>query len=373
LAAFEDIEAHYGRFAREVVAGHPELNQGDRLPPDIRRQLRANKMFGLCLPESCGGQGGNARTLVGAARALVSESGNIGIALSWLLHETISYWLIYRFADERQKTELLPDLAAGRITVSLAVSEPEIGAHPKHLQTEACPENGLWRLNGKKCHITNGPMADWFIILAKTGKSGDRNLFTAFLVPWDAAGLTVAPATALPFLRPCPHAEISLQDCRIDGARVLGPLDRAFTEMAVLFRRVEDVLMASLIHGGLYYELNWLANMAGPYPDALNEDFLYPLGWLKCSIDAMAPLIEKNAEFLDQKMEARKPAPLSLFLRTQADTFQNRFKTLAANVLTEAELNGLALIRDIDALLGIGRQAAQNRIIRAGRELLTPV
>ncbi len=329
-------------------------------------------MFGLCLPESYGGRNENTRLLAGAIRTLVAASGNAGVAMTWLIHEIISYCLIFRFADDHQKNELLPDLAAGKITVSLAVSEPEIGAHPKHLKTEAYPENGLWHLNGKKCHITNGPMADWFIILAKTGKSERKNLFTAFLVHKDTKGLTVSEPAVLPFLRPCPHASISLEDCRINGCRIIGPPDNAFSEMAIPFRRIEDVLMMSLINGAIHSELNWLGKIAGHPSKPPNNKVLNELGHLKCSADAMGALADRAADLLDNKPDSRELTTLPLFLRAQAGEFQRRFKELTANLRGELSPDELPIARDIDGLLGIGRTIAQSRIIQTAKQLLMP-
>lgn len=373
MTVFDDIAENYGRFARTVIAGHPELNQSRRFPADIRRQLIKNQIFGLCLPPSYGGQNKNTLLLANAAKILVSESGNMGIAFSWLIHEMISTWLIAKFADNRQKKALLPDLAAGRITVSFAVSEPEIGAHPKHLKTGAVYQNGAWRLTGSKCHITNGPISDWFIIMAKTGTSQGKNQFTAFLVQKDTPGLTRHAATELPFLRPCPHGGISLDNCRISKSWILGPEDHAYDEMAIPFRTIEDALLMSLVSGGIRFELNRLADAAGRSEKKPDQARLTELGRLKCQADAIDALSETAAALLDKPAKHPKLTTLPLFLRTETDSFQRRFKELAANMPAGLTPDTLPVTRDIDGLLGIGRQAAQNRIAKLGEQRLPTV
>jgi acyl-CoA dehydrogenase len=61
----------------------------------------------------------------------------------------------------------------------VAISEPGVGGHPKHLQTYARPSGNAFLLSGRKTFLTNGPIADAFIVLAVTGREGGKNRYSA--------------------------------------------------------------------------------------------------------------------------------------------------------------------------------------------------
>jgi len=370
MTKLTNIENRYDRFARDIIVGHPELTHKSQAWSDIWKKMAENHMFGLCLPKADGGQGGNLNGLAGAARALASAGGPIGIAMSWLIHEIIGCRLIHAFGDDRQKKELLPDLASGKITVCLAVSEPDIGAHPKYLQTEASFENGKWTLNGQKTYITNGPISEWFIVMAKTGVLDGKNMYTAFLVQKDTPGLHIHDPMELPFLKSSPHGGISLAGCQIAEEQILGPKDRAYAAMAVPFRRAEDVLLVSLVSGGCHFELDWLGQAVGLNKDLLeNKNILFNLGHLKCQADAMNALADKTAEIFVENEKDLRLSTLPAFLRAEAASFQQQFKELTRDLPGAENPAELPVARDIDGLLGIGRQAMKNRMIKMGGKL----
>ncbi|MFP4532855.1 MAG: acyl-CoA dehydrogenase family protein [Desulfobacterales bacterium] len=370
MTKLKNIENHYSHFARDMIAGLPELAHKRPGFSDIWQKMAANQMFGLCLPKDCGGQGGNLKDLAGAASALVSAGGDICIAMSWLIHEIISCRLIHAFGNGRQKKEMLPDLAAGKMTVSLAVSEPDIGAHPKYLQTKASFENGIWTLTGQKTYITNGPISEWFIVMAKTSVTDGKNRYTAFLVNKDTPGLTIHHPMDLPFLKSCPHGGISLENCQINEDQILGPKDDAYKSMAVPFRNIEDVLLMNLVTGGLNLELDRLSREVGQHQDILeNKDLLFKLGHLKCQADGMNALSEKAAEMFLKNEKDMRLSSLPSFLRTHAEAFQRQIKELTADLPGAEGPAELPVTRDLDGLLTIGRQATQNRMIKLGRKL----
>ncbi len=370
MTKLTNIENRYGRFARDIIVGPPELTHKSQAWSDIWKKMAENHMFGLCLPKAYGGQGGNLNGLAGAARALASAGGPIGIAMSWLIHEIIGCRLIHAFGDDRQKKELLPDLAVGKITVSLAVSEPDIGAHPKYLQTKASFGNGTWTLNGQKTYITNGPISERFIVMAKTGVLDGKNMYTAFLVHKDTPGLRIHDPMDLPFLKSCPHGGISLADCQIAEEQILGPKDHAYAAMAVPFRSVEDILLMSLVSGGCNFELDWLGQAVGQQQDLLeNNNILLKLGHLKSQADAINALADKAAEIFVENEKDMRLSTLPHFMRNQAESFQHQFKELTADLPVAENPAKLPVTRDIDGLLSIGRQAGKNRMIKAGGKL----
>ena len=108
---------------------------------------------------------------------LVQQSGLLGLGGLWAGQQVVNRHFLHGFGSLGQRAAW-----RGRV-VSVAISEPGAGAHPKRLTTSATPEGDGFRLDGEKAWVTNGPSADAFIVLAITAMEGERKRYSAFLVP----------------------------------------------------------------------------------------------------------------------------------------------------------------------------------------------
>ncbi len=167
------------------------------------------------------------------------------------MHTPIARFLFPGFGSDMQKNTFLPGIAAGAKIPCLAISEPGVGGHPKRLATVAREHGSAYLLSGEKAYLTNGPIADLFVVLAITAEKGQRKSYTAFIVDAETPGLKKTGPLDLGFLRPCPHGGIILDGCEVDRGRILGRLGYAYTDMALPFRQIEDVMVMGLLVGGI--------------------------------------------------------------------------------------------------------------------------
>jgi butyryl-CoA dehydrogenase len=101
---------------------------------------------------------------------------------------------LLKFGSAEQKREILRPCAAGEQLGCFGLTEPMSGSDAQTMLTVAERRDGRWVLNGSKNFITNGPEADWIVLFAGTGRRADGKLLhTAFVVPLDHAGVTLAP------------------------------------------------------------------------------------------------------------------------------------------------------------------------------------
>ena len=219
------------------------------------RTMARRGLLGWSIPAAFGGEGARFSDILPAVEAFVGAGGRPGLALSWMVHLIVGKVLIAGAANGKQKKEILPAMAAGRWTASIALSEPGAGSDPKRIRTTAVKKGRSYVLDGEKAWLTNGPLADLFIVFAVTGERGGRKGFTAFLVPRETPGLTVREMPALGYLRPSPHCEIRLEGCNLPETAILGRKGRAWEELSKPFRVAEDVLLSGAILGGLDREL----------------------------------------------------------------------------------------------------------------------
>jgi acyl-CoA dehydrogenase len=257
-------------------------------------------LMGLLLPAACGGYGGSHLSAVAVVETLAAEGGNMGIALSLAVHLLVSR-LISEFSQSGPAGVSLEKLARGETTVSLAVSEPGLGAHPKHLRTTARYADGSYILHGEKSYLTNGPIADQFLVFAVTAVEGERKRFGAFIVPKGAEGLSISEPMDFGFLRPSPHCTIKLENCRVPEANVLGEPGTAYETMAVPFREHEDVYLMGMICGGFKWCLEMLLGTVRGKVEGVKRDgkLLEALGETDSLIKSLDLITHEAASLLD--------------------------------------------------------------------------
>ncbi|MEU7580430.1 acyl-CoA dehydrogenase family protein [Streptomyces sp. NPDC041068] len=133
---------------------------------------------------------------------------------------------VHAYGSLTQREQWLPPVRAGHAVAAFALSEPGAGSDAAALALEAAPDGSDgWRLTGEKCWISNAPEADFYTVFARTSPNAGARGVTAFLVPADRAGLTGTP---LDMLSPHPIGALAFDGVRVDGADVLGEVDRGF-------------------------------------------------------------------------------------------------------------------------------------------------
>jgi acyl-CoA dehydrogenase len=138
---------------------------------------------------------------------------------------------------EQQKKQWLPLIASGEVTAAFALTEAEAGSDPSGLTTSARREGEDWVLNGAKRYITNAPIADMFMVFARSDPDARATrAITAFLVPRGVPGLTVAPKDQKMGQFGAWTAAVSLDDVRVPAEAVVGEAAGVGTGFATAMR-----------------------------------------------------------------------------------------------------------------------------------------
>ncbi len=359
--------------ARTVPERWPRLHDMERVPPALREALRAHGLLGAGIPRDYGGLGGDARLIGAGARALAAGSGSAGLALTWLGHHAIAHFLIAGLGSPVQKARILPRAAAGALGLAVAISEPEAGAHPKHLRTRFVPTPGGGRLEGEKAWVTNGPSADVFIVLAIDRVVEGRKHYSAWLVPRDRPGLERTPGVAVPFLRPAGHCGLSLRGVPVTPEDRLGPEGEAFPRLALPLRSIEDALGLSARTGLVEHALTALAagreRPGSPGPGADPE----ALGELAARVALLGAAAREAAELV---REGPGPGlePLLEGGRIAAESILGVLRRLPGLPAGRAHACGpdgrlRALLRDLEGLAGVAARARAARRARIGHRI----
>ena len=186
------------------------------------RTLAGLGLPGMLVPTAYGGSGGDPITVLAALEALGSVCADHGLIFSLGAHLWGCTHPIARFGDESQKSRLLPRLCSGEAMGALAASEPESGSDIFSLKTTARRSDQGYVLRGKKVFITNGPVADVFLVLATLDPAKGPLAITAFLVEKGTPGLCIGGNVEKMGLRTTPMSEVCLEDCELPVENRLG-------------------------------------------------------------------------------------------------------------------------------------------------------
>jgi alkylation response protein AidB-like acyl-CoA dehydrogenase len=200
-----------------------QIERDAKIPEAVVDGFKAMGALGMKVPEEYGGLGlsqvyyNRALTLVGSCHAalgaLLSAHQSIGVAEP-LLH----------FGSEAQKQEWLPKVARTHISAFL-LTEPDVGSDPARVATTATPtaDGSGYRLDGRKLWATNGAIADVVVVMAKVPKGdGHQGGISAFILPYDTAGVTVEHRNAFMGLRGIENSVTLLQDVVVPKENLIG-------------------------------------------------------------------------------------------------------------------------------------------------------
>ncbi|MEE8535524.1 MAG: acyl-CoA dehydrogenase family protein, partial [Kiloniellales bacterium] len=130
------------------------------------------------------------------------------------------------FGSETLKEAYLPAVAAGDKIAAFALSEPEAGSDVAALATTAEAEGDFFRLNGTKTWVSNGGIADYYTLFARTGEGPGAKGLSAFIVEAGTPGVTIAERIRV--IAPHPLATLELRDCRVPKSHRLGAPGQGF-------------------------------------------------------------------------------------------------------------------------------------------------
>ncbi|UUZ73074.1 acyl-CoA dehydrogenase family protein [Polaromonas sp. P1(28)-8] len=162
-----DDADHFAR--QELYPLSQRMDNEEWWPEEAFTLIGKTGYFGITVPEAYGGAGLDMFTSGLVLQAF--SRWNHALALSWVAHENLCLYNIYRNANEEQRKRYLPGLCSGKTVGALGLTEPGAGSDALgSMRTTATPDGGDYLLNGSKIYITNGPVADVLLVYAKTNR-----------------------------------------------------------------------------------------------------------------------------------------------------------------------------------------------------------
>lgn len=210
---------------KEAVPHHESWEHAGITPRSF--WLRAGEEGLLCphIPEEFGGAGGDYRYL-----AIVGEeAARAGItAANFAVHSDIAASYVAHYGTPAQKKRYLPDMVAGRVLGSIAMSEPSTGSDLRAIRTSAERTADGYVINGSKTFITGGINTDLCIVVARTADASGQSKHSLFLVPADTPGFVKSRKLEKLGLKGQDTAELFFDNVKLPADALLGEEHKGF-------------------------------------------------------------------------------------------------------------------------------------------------
>jgi butyryl-CoA dehydrogenase len=214
-------------FARnEVAPTAAERDEEERFDMDIFHKMAELGLTGIPWPEEYGGIGSDYLAYCIAVEELSRVCASTGVTLS--AHTSLAGWPVYKFGTEEQKQKYLRPMAQGEKIGAYGLTEPSSGSDAGGMKTTARLEGDHYVLNGSKIFITNGGIADTYIVFALTDPSSRQRGTSAFIVEKDFEGFSVGKKEKKLGIRSSPTTEIVFEECRVPKENLLGKEGEGF-------------------------------------------------------------------------------------------------------------------------------------------------
>jgi len=322
------------RVAREKVAPRAaELDETGEYPQDIFAAYRDVGLLGLSIPQEYGGSGAGFLALALAVEEVAKYCNSSALIL---LLSALSTQPINLGGSEEQKRQWLPRSAAGEIRGAFCLTEPNAGSDAAAIESRARRDGDDYVIDGEKVYISGGSVADYVCFFAKTNGDGTQAI-SAFVVPADSPGFSVARTDRKMGVIGVPTANIVLQDCRVSAANRLGEEGRAFRTVMLTLNTCRPVVGArglGLAEGAIAYALDYARERKTfGKPLVEHQAIQMMLAEAAIQIEAARHLVYHAASMVDEGKYDRQHAPYLSIAKTFATEMCIRVSSDAIQIL----------------------------------------
>lgn len=304
-----------------VEARAHEIEESNRIPPELLRGAAELGLFGLSIPEEYGGVG-----LGALGRCAVYEAmgqGHMGFGGMISAHASIGTSGLVKLGTEEQKRRFLPRMATGECVAGFAITEPSSGSDAANIRTRAEKRGDQYVLNGTKHYISNAPMAGLLTVIAITDPAKGARGMSAFLVePQSTPGVSIGKIDEKMGQKGSLSAEVIFEDAAIPAANLLGPLDLGYREALGILTNGR-VGIAARSTGAMQRLLDLSVAHAQAReqfgrPIAEFQAVQFMLAEMEIAVQTSRVLWQKVAWMVDEGQDVRRMASVAKYHATEA-------------------------------------------------------
>ena len=224
---------------REIIPRAAGWNEAERFPHEIVEPLAALGVFGIQIPERYGGAGMGMLDLTVAVEEIARADASVGLTVA--SHNLLCMDHIYLAGTEEQRHKYLPRLASGKSLGAWCLTEPDSGSDAGAARTRAIRRDGKsgveWVLNGGKSFITQGSVAEVYVVLASTTPVRKQKGLTAFILEKGMPGLCPGRLVEKMGLWASDTADVVIEEVVVPDDHRLGQVDSGFFDTGKVLDR----------------------------------------------------------------------------------------------------------------------------------------
>lgn len=306
----------------EIIPSAARWDESCEFPWATVRKLADLNLLGVVFPPSYGGAGLDYVTYALIIEELARADGSIGIIVA--SHTSLCANHIYSAGTEEQRQRYLVPLAKGEKLGAWGLTEPNAGSDASGTQTTAVLDGDAWVLNGSKIFITQGSVADIYVIMAATDKAKKQHGISAFIVERGTPGLSATPMKNKFGVRASDTAQLTLDHVRLPKDNLLGRLNEGFVDTLQILDggRISIAAMALGIGRAAYEAGLQYAQQREQFgqPIANFQAIQWKLADMATELDAARLLIWRAAWLKDQGRRVTKESAMAKLYASEAAT-----------------------------------------------------
>lgn len=305
---------------REISPFLRKWDEEQYFPVPLFKNLGDLGLMGVLVPEEYGGAGMGYHEYVTIIKEIAKIDGGVGLSVA--AHNSLCTGHILQFGNEDQKNKWLPKLASGEWIGAWALTEPNTGSDAGNMRTTAIKDGKNWVINGTKNFITHGKSGQVAVIMARTGKPGELQDKSAFVVEMDTPGFFAGKKEDKLGMRTSETTSLVLEDCVVPEGNLLGEVGDGFRQAmkvleggrisiaALSLGIAEGALEAAIAYSKERHQFN--------QPIANFQGIAFKLADMATSLEAAKMLTLKAASLKNAGKEVTKVAAMAKYYASEA-------------------------------------------------------
>jgi alkylation response protein AidB-like acyl-CoA dehydrogenase len=309
-----------------------EIDESGEYPWDMFELLKENDLLALCFPEELDGAGADLLTVCLAIEELAKVCANTSLILG--VCKLGSQPIMLAGTDEQKKKYISP-LARGDKQCAFGLTEPGAGSDAAAMTTRAVKKGDSYLVNGQKCFITNGGIADTYSIFAKTDESSGVKGISAFIVEKDFPGFEIGKIEHKMGIRGSQTTELVFTDMEVPAENLLGKEGEGFKIAMMTLDRTRPSIGAQALgiaQGALDHAVAYAkerVQFGGPIARLQGIQFM--LADMAMQVEAARQLVYYSAELVERA--GREASAVSAMAKCFASDVAMRVTVDAVQVL----------------------------------------
>ncbi len=304
---------------QEIAPRAEEIDATDEFPWDIFHKMGQVGLLGLPFPEKYGGSGADYTSMVVALEEIARVSGSMAITFD--AQTSLYCEPVYLFGTEEQKQKYLVPAARGEKVGAFGLTEPQAGSDAGATRTRAIRDGDKWVINGQKNFITNGSIADFVVVTAKTDPEKGTRGISAFIVEKGTPGFEPGRDEKKMGLKGSVTSELFFEDCRIPAENLLGKENEGFKQFLVTLDagRVAIAAMAVGLAQGAFEKAVAYAKERVQFgqPIAKFQAIQWMIADMATEIEAARLMVHRAAWLKEQGKRFTKEAAMAKLFATE--------------------------------------------------------